>query len=154
MFSIGGGKQRLREAEARKEELEKEVEALQAQLVEAQAALDACARERDLFKLQNDHANRQAAMSLRSEVSLNNIRNRVGEGATRLLSQQRHLSESSSLFSQSTVFLESVRDQVAEVASAANSGSATVQRLDEAVQPISSLPIPLPRSPTRPTCWP
>lgn len=136
MFSIGGGKRKLQEAEARNAQLERRIQALESQLQQAQATLGACADERQLLKAQHDHANRQTAMSLRSEISLNVIRNRVGEGAARLLSEQQRLSESSSLFSQSTVFLESVRDQVAEVANSANSGSATVQHLDEAVQAI------------------
>ncbi|RMG37829.1 MAG: hypothetical protein D6720_02580 [Gammaproteobacteria bacterium] len=136
MFSIGGGKKKLEQAEARKEALEREVARLQAKLEEKEASLVACQEECEGLRQRHAQANRQVMMSLRSEVSLDGLRNRIGEGANRLLAEQRRLSESASLFSQSTMFLESVRDQVVEVAESANNGSTTVQRLDEAVQAI------------------
>ncbi|BAN68712.1 methyl-accepting chemotaxis protein [endosymbiont of unidentified scaly snail isolate Monju] len=117
-------------------ELESENQALRARLAEVEAAL---AQEREDGQRKVawcDCVEHQAALTLRSERALDDIRNQAGQGAARLLDEQKQLNESSRLFSQSTVFLEAVRSQVEEVARSAASGQETVNNLDEAVQAI------------------
>ncbi len=117
-------------------ELENENQALQARLSEVEAALVREREQRRRDAAWCDYVERQVVLTLRSERTLDAIRNQVGQSSTRLLNEQRQLNESSRLFNQSTIFLAAVRNQVEEVARSATSGQETVNNLDKAVQAI------------------
>jgi chromosome segregation ATPase len=137
MFGIGNKKSKeLENLRIRNEEVEREITEARAQLAHAQDELSAFKAECQHTQTRSDFVARQAELTLRSEASLNAIRNRTGEGAARLREDQGQLNESSRLFTRSTSFLEVVRGQVDEITSTADSSRDTVHNLDEAIKAI------------------
>ncbi len=136
MLGFGKTRQRMEDLQQANEAMQQELETAGdriRELEESVSAHQAACTKVGGFK---NYLEAQTRLVLRSEPSLNAIRNRTGESAAKLLDEQGRLNESSRLFTQSTVFLEAVRQQVGHIAEVAASSEQTVGNLDEAVQAI------------------
>ena len=136
MFGMGKKSLELENLRLHNEEMERELSDARAQLAHTQDELNAFRAECRHTQTRSDFVTRQAELTLRSEASLNAIRNRTGESAAQLREEQGQLNESSRLFTQSTSFLEVVRGQVDEITRTAESSRDTVHNLDDAIKAI------------------
>jgi hypothetical protein len=136
MFGMGKKSLELENLRLHKEDMERELSEARAQLAQTQDELNAFKAECQHTQARSDFVTRQAELTLRSEASLNAIRNRTGESAAQLREEQGQLNESSRLFTQSTSFLEVVRGQVDEITRTADSSRDTVHNLDDAIKAI------------------
>ena len=136
MFGLGKKNLELENLRLRNEDMQRELSEARTQLAHTQDELNAFKAECQHTQTRSDFVTRQSELTLRSEASLNAIRNRTGESAAQLREEQGQLNESSRLFTQSTSFLEVVRGQVDEITRTADSSRDTVQNLDDAIKAI------------------